>query len=143
MKGVYRMAWVETQALFAEVAPVVAALEAAGVDTLMLKGVPLALTVYRTPAARPMRDVDIAVRHPDADRAIAVIEGLGWTLERPMSRDERAYIQAITLRSSRRARTRPALALSLRDDQRPRRRLVLGPCAYLRLSGRRHAPAVA
>ena len=99
MKGVYRMAWVETQALFAEVAPVVAALEAAGVDTLMLKGVPLALTVYRTPAARPMRDVDIAVRHPDADRAIAVIEGLGWTLERPMSRDERAYIQAITLRS--------------------------------------------
>ena len=99
MKGVYRMAWVETQALFAEVAPVIAALEAAGVDTLMLKGVPLALTVYRTPAARPMRDVDIAVRHDDADRAIAVIEGLGWTLERPMSRDERAYIQAITLKS--------------------------------------------
>ncbi|HWE46912.1 MAG TPA: nucleotidyltransferase family protein [Caulobacteraceae bacterium] len=99
MKGVYRMAWVETQALFAEVAPVIAALETAGVETMMLKGVPLALSVYRTPAARPMRDVDIAVRCADADRAIAVIESLGWALERPITSGDRAYLQAITLRS--------------------------------------------
>ena len=99
MKGVYRMAWVETQALFAEVAPVIAALEGAGIDTLMLKGAPLALTAYRTPAARPMRDIDLAVRHADADRAIATVEKLGWTAERALSRDERRYIHSITLRS--------------------------------------------
>ena len=99
MKGVYRMAWVETQALFAEVAPVVAALETAGVETLMLKGAPLALGVYRTPAARPMRDIDLAVRYADADRAMAAIGALGWIVERPLSRDERRYIHSITLTS--------------------------------------------
>ncbi|HEY3812805.1 MAG TPA: nucleotidyltransferase family protein [Caulobacteraceae bacterium] len=99
MKGVYRLAWVETQALFADVAPVIAALEAAGIDTLMLKGAPLALGVYRTPAARPMRDIDIAVRHAEADRATAVIEALGWRIERPLWPDERKYIHSITLKS--------------------------------------------
>ena len=35
--------------------PVVAALRAAGVDTLMLKGVPLLFTYYRNHALRPLR----------------------------------------------------------------------------------------
>ncbi len=99
LKGVYRMAWVETQALFNDAAPVVAALEAAGIDTMMLKGAPLALGYYRTPAARPMRDVDIVVPRDAGERAIAVVKALGWTPAPDVALDEMAYIHSITFRS--------------------------------------------
>lgn len=98
LKGVYRMAWVETQALFNAAAPVVAALEGAGVQTMMLKGAPLALGYYRTPAARPMRDIDIVVRREDAARAIAVVKELGWTAAPDVSPDEMTYFHSITFR---------------------------------------------
>jgi hypothetical protein len=99
LKGVYRMAWCETQALFHEAAPVVAHLEANGVDTMMLKGAPLALGYYRTPAARPMRDIDFVLRREDARRAIDLVVGLGWTPSPAVSDDEMAYFHSITLRS--------------------------------------------
>lgn len=86
LKGVYRRIWVETQALFHDVAPVVAALEAAGVRTLLLKGVPLALTYYRSHATRPMFDLDLLVPFAQRSRADEVLRAAGWitgTMVRP------------------------------------------------------------
>jgi len=79
LKGVYRRSWVESHALFADVAPTVAKLEAAGVKTLTLKGVSLALGYYRNFATRPMMDLDLVVPSEQRDLALQVLEGAGWT----------------------------------------------------------------
>lgn len=78
MKGVYRRAWVETHGLFHDVLPMVAKLEAAGVRTMMLKGVPLALTYYQSHATRPMFDLDLLVPSEQRDLALEVMREAGW-----------------------------------------------------------------
>lgn len=78
MKGVYRRSWVETHSLFHDMAPTVERLEAAGVQTLLLKGAPLALTYYRSYATRPMFDLDLVVPFPQRDEALRVLRDMGW-----------------------------------------------------------------
>jgi hypothetical protein len=78
LKGIYRKAWSETQTLFHRTAPAIAALEAAGVQTMLLKGAPLALGFYPSVATRPMMDLDILVRPEQAAAALAILGGLGW-----------------------------------------------------------------
>ncbi len=48
---------------------ILAAYDAAGIELLILKGAALAHLLYPQPGWRPMRDVDILVRTPDAVRA--------------------------------------------------------------------------
>ena len=79
LKGVYRHAWVRNLCLLHETEPAVAALERAGVPTLILKGAPLALSAYSTPAARPMDDIDVAVPQERLAEAIGVLEAAGWS----------------------------------------------------------------
>ncbi len=57
-------------------------LERAGVEALLVKGAALALTLYPTPAARPMADVDLLVREGDRDRVVAALIA-GGCVERP------------------------------------------------------------
>jgi hypothetical protein len=45
---------------------------------LPLKGLVLANTVYSDPAARPMSDLDVAVRPRDLDATGHILSGLGW-----------------------------------------------------------------
>jgi Uncharacterised nucleotidyltransferase len=54
------------------------ALRQAGVETLTLKGMALANTVYGEPALRPMADVDLLVREEDRAAAHAVLRSLGY-----------------------------------------------------------------
>jgi putative nucleotidyltransferase-like protein len=56
-----------------------AAYRAAGIDVLVLKGAALAQLVYPQPGLRPMRDIDLLVRAPDAPRAQALLVELGFT----------------------------------------------------------------
>ncbi|MGA9026181.1 MAG: nucleotidyltransferase family protein [Steroidobacteraceae bacterium] len=79
LKGAYRMNWVKVQTLFAQLRPPLEGLAVAGVDIIMLKGAPLAVAYYRTPATRPMMDIDIAVPANEVSRCLAVLGGLGWT----------------------------------------------------------------
>lgn len=79
LKGIYRLAFYETQTILHVAAPVLSSLQGAGIPTMMLKGVPLALSYYRSPAVRPMRDFDVAVPPDMAERAVAVVEASGWT----------------------------------------------------------------
>jgi hypothetical protein len=55
-----------------------AALNAVGIESLLLKGGALANTVYGSFAARPMRDLDLLVRPDRADEARAVLRTMGW-----------------------------------------------------------------
>lgn len=79
LKGIYRKTWCETQTLLLATASAVAALEADGVRTMLLKGAPLALCTYPSVALRPMMDLDIAVRGADVPRAVQVLHDCGWT----------------------------------------------------------------
>jgi hypothetical protein len=54
------------------------ALTAADVPLLVLKGAALAQLVYAEEACRPMRDVDLLVRRPDARRAYETLRRLGF-----------------------------------------------------------------
>jgi len=65
-----RVAWLRT------VLPV---LHEAAIDTVLLKGVALALTVYPAPELRPMVDVDLLVPTARALDAIAALVAAGWT----------------------------------------------------------------
>lgn len=79
LKGVRRKDWTKTLMLFARTAPAVAALEAAGVRTMLIKGAPMALTIYHAVAVRPLADLDIVVRPTDAAQALRILRDLGWT----------------------------------------------------------------
>ncbi len=94
LKGVYRRAWSDTQALFHGTAPALAALRTAGIDTMLLKGAPMVLCHYRNHGSRPMADTDIAVRFGDAEAAFRALGGAGWQAETPVTRDDLAFRHA-------------------------------------------------
>jgi hypothetical protein len=78
LKGVYRKAWSEMQTLLHATAPALAALNAAGVQTMLIKGAPMALSIYPSVATRPMMDLDIVVRKADVPKALQVLHACGW-----------------------------------------------------------------
>ena len=76
LRGIRRVFWSRNQMLVAATAPVLDALERRGIATMVLKGVPLALTCYRDLGLRPMEDLDVLVPF---DRALdAVASSTSW-----------------------------------------------------------------
>lgn len=73
----YRHHWANAHAGLQRTADVAAALENAGVPTIVLKGLPLAFTVYPDPGTRPMGDVDLLVPAALAEAAIDCLQSLG------------------------------------------------------------------
>jgi hypothetical protein len=71
----------------AQLAEATAALRAAGVPTLVLKGAHLAYTMYGDPGLRPMSDVDLLVPAADGERAEVVLHALGYEAWAGASRD--------------------------------------------------------
>ena len=98
LKGVYRRAWSDTHQLFYGTAPALAAIRAAGIKTLLLKGAPMVLSHYRNFGARPMADLDIAVPFADAGQAFRVLEQAGWRAAAPLTRDALAFRHAVSFR---------------------------------------------
>lgn len=58
-------------------------LNAHGIPTLLLKGVALALSLYKNEALRPMGDADLLVPREDVPRAVALLRELGYTTPIP------------------------------------------------------------
>ncbi len=58
---------------------VLALLQSAGIETLLLKGSALAYTLYPDPALRPMRDIDLLFRPEDAQRAHDLLKANDFT----------------------------------------------------------------
>lgn len=58
------------------------ALDAAGVRAVVLKGLALGDRVYPLPGLRPTSDIDLLVTPAELDRAVAVLESIGYETER-------------------------------------------------------------
>lgn len=69
-----------------EAEQVLAALERAGVETVLLKGTPLAYTVYDDPLCRFKGDLDIWIRFEQLAEATAAIQGAGYRVARNVDR---------------------------------------------------------
>ncbi|HYD47330.1 MAG TPA: nucleotidyltransferase family protein [Terriglobales bacterium] len=68
-----------------ELAQVVAALDRAGVPSIVLKGAALLESVYGNIALRPLRDVDLLVRHERAQDALGILADRGFAAARAIS----------------------------------------------------------
>jgi hypothetical protein len=78
LRGLYRQGWVHNQHLLRRAAEVVTALDGAGIDSLLLKGVPLTIGYYGDAGVRPMGDADVLVRPEQAVAAFRLLEDLGY-----------------------------------------------------------------
>jgi hypothetical protein len=87
LRRMYDDAWIRNQHLLAVAGDAVAALERDGIDTLVLKGAALALTVYERAGLRPFGDVDVLVRPDAAEKARTVLAARGWTPIRHVAAD--------------------------------------------------------
>ena len=78
MEGIAKRAWYANQVLTRSTAPVVATLEDAGIPTMLLKGMPIALAYYDDLSLRPMGDVDVMVQPAQRVHAMDVLASAGW-----------------------------------------------------------------
>jgi hypothetical protein len=76
-KQVYRFYWYKNQLIISKAIPLLRAFEKAGMDYLLLKGVPLAYKYYSNPGLRPFFDVDILVHPADALKAYSLLQQRG------------------------------------------------------------------
>lgn len=95
LKGVYRRSWYETHQVFHRAAPAVAQLAAAGIETMLAKGAPLALAYYGNAALRPMYDLDVAVPQRRLHDALGVLRDLGWRVAREPDAEMVRYRHAV------------------------------------------------
>lgn len=77
-KEVYRTAWTENQRHLQYAAPAVRALQAAGIQTMALKGAALIVNYYKDFGARPIGDLDVLVPTRQRAAAAEILESLGW-----------------------------------------------------------------
>jgi Uncharacterised nucleotidyltransferase len=82
LRGLARRTWYENQLRLRGMAPVIARLEAAGIPTLLLKGLPMALRYYKNLALRPMLDVDVLIPTTQRDDALDLMAAHGWRMRR-------------------------------------------------------------
>jgi hypothetical protein len=90
-----RRAWGATAAALvraSECTVVLDALAAAGIQPILLKGVPLAHAIYAAPGMRAHADTDLLVRRDQIERVKSVLSGLGY-VEPPFSDGELLFCQ--------------------------------------------------
>ena len=78
--AIRRFYWYRNQVFLREAERLLNHFEGAGIRTLVLKGLGLALTVYPRPELRPMSDLDVLVSPADALRAIELLKSVGLVL---------------------------------------------------------------
>jgi hypothetical protein len=78
LHAIARGIWAINATLVAHWAEATTALRRAGIDTITLKGIMLAQTVYREVGLRPMADIDLLVRSADPARALEVLRACGY-----------------------------------------------------------------
>jgi hypothetical protein len=78
IRGVYRQAWYKNHLIIGRLADLLVVFRQAGLDTLVLKGVPLGLMYYQDVALRPMADADVLVPANRAAEALEIIRAAGW-----------------------------------------------------------------
>ena len=79
-KGVHRYTWARNQLLIAQALPVIAALEQAGVATLLLKGAALVADERQDAGMRKMTDIDLLVPTDALAEACEIFAAQGMTM---------------------------------------------------------------
>jgi Uncharacterised nucleotidyltransferase len=79
IKGAYRQTWVRSNMLVKTVERPLQVLSDAGIETLLMKGVPLAINHYRDLGARWMSDADVLVPLERLAETHELLEREGWT----------------------------------------------------------------
>lgn len=74
----YRQVWLRNQVLLNRAASVVSSLQSAGIRCLLLKGVALLVEVYQDEGGRYLEDFDLLVHPEDVERAVHLLNSLGW-----------------------------------------------------------------
>ncbi len=77
--SVYKKTWYRNQLSFQTLATVLRVLHEAGIETLVLKGVALALRYYPHIGLRPMNDFDVLVPTDKMAAALDALRAKGWT----------------------------------------------------------------
>jgi hypothetical protein len=98
LQGVYRRSWQRNQLLLQALQYALVALREAGVETSLMKGVPLALRHYADLGARVMGDADLVVRRADVWRALETLEGADWKPDRPVTVQVLSSLGGVNLR---------------------------------------------
>lgn len=83
MRGLHRNSWYRNQMLVSRVEPTILALTSAGIDVMVMKGLPLGLLYYPELGLRPMADADLLVPFSQYLAAIDVLQTEGFVVERP------------------------------------------------------------
>jgi Uncharacterised nucleotidyltransferase len=96
-RKVARFTWLKTQFLIANCEPLVAALGAAGIPAMLLKGAAVVHHTGGEVALRPMDDIDIAVPLASLHAAFAVAAEVGFTQEGPARTREELEVCAALL----------------------------------------------
>lgn len=78
LAGVHRYHWCAAQLHLQRGADVLALLRAAGIPVMVTKGLALAVSVYASPALRPMSDIDVLVPPAHALAAMDLLRTAGW-----------------------------------------------------------------
>jgi hypothetical protein len=77
-KQEYFHAWSQNQLAFHRIAPLLRSFDDAGIQSMLLKGAALAVLFYEDVGLRPMKDIDLLVRHDQAKQSIQLLTSLGW-----------------------------------------------------------------
>ena len=83
LKGIYRKSWSKNQLLFYKTGKVLKFLQDQGIKTLVMKGIPLSVIIYKNFAVRPMADMDILIPYVEARKTVELLQNAGWILRNP------------------------------------------------------------
>ena len=78
LKGIYKKTWYKNQMLLHQVQHVLSAFDAAGIDTLLMKGMALSLLYYKDLGVRSMLDFDILIPIKHTSKAMNYLVKNGW-----------------------------------------------------------------
>lgn len=101
MIGLRRLGWMRSMFVIQAGSLAVAALRAAGIEVMALKGVALASSVYEHASLRPMVDADLLVRPADVPASLHVLGELGYALRPPVNRRHALLRHGVHLESDR------------------------------------------
>ena len=77
LRGTYKYHWAKTTQIIYSIAPLLQLLDQASINYRIIKGLAIQLS-QRTVGARIMADCDIVIKEKDAQRAVEIIESLGF-----------------------------------------------------------------
>jgi hypothetical protein len=77
LKGIYRQVWYKNQKRFFEACRILDSMHKAGIRTMVIKGIPMAILYYKKHGVCPIRNIDILVPSSQAIPAIASLKKTG------------------------------------------------------------------